>query len=126
MSTAGRISEPGRQYAVYLHHSIREKPSAYIVNPGSYSEEIEIPAPAGTYQANWIDPATGDKVHAEHIRHGGGALALRTPVHSVDIALGLRRIEESCVAPVQQRAGLEPRGPGSAPRSPRWCCSQRH
>ena len=86
------ISEPGKQYAIYLHHSTQEKLSAYIVAPGSYVEEIEVSAPEGTYQTDWIDPATGTPVGGARVAHGGGMLALRTPEHAVDIALGLRRV----------------------------------
>jgi hypothetical protein len=79
---------------------VLEKPSVYTVVPGSYAEEIEIPAPAGPYRADWIDPATGATVRTEEVRHNGSLLALSTPVHSVDIALALRRIEDQLPEPL--------------------------
>jgi len=89
------ISEPGKQYAIYLHHSIQEKPSAYIVSPGSYVEEIEIPLPAGAYRAEWIDPATGAVVRRDEIRATGETCILGTPEHAVDIAVAIRRTTAS-------------------------------
>jgi hypothetical protein len=86
------ISEPGRQYAIYLHHGVLERPSVYTVDPGSYTEQMEIPLPAGTYRAEWIDPATGAKVRTDRLRTAGGGCAMSTPVHAVDIALSIRRI----------------------------------
>ena len=86
------ISEPGRQVALYLHHSVGERTAVYIVQPGSYTEIIEIPMPAGTYRADWVDPASGSVVRTETIAHPGGACTLTTPVHAVDIALRLKRV----------------------------------
>ena len=84
-------SEPGRQYALYLHHSIGERTAVYTVQPGSYTEVIEIPMPAGTYRADWIVPASGAVVRTETIAHGGGDCTLTTPVHAIDIALRLKK-----------------------------------
>ncbi len=85
------ISEPGQQYALYLHHSVLEKPSVYTAQPGEYREVIELPLPTGAYRAEWVDPASGAVVRAENIVHGGGRCALPTPVHALDIALRLKR-----------------------------------
>ncbi len=82
-------SEPGRQYALYLHHSTGRRSSVYTVEPGIYTEVIEIPIPAGTYRLDWLDPASGAVVRAETVTHRGGGCILATPVHTVDIALRL-------------------------------------
>ena len=37
---ARAISEPGRQYAVYMHHSTDGKGGAYKVTPGNYHEDL--------------------------------------------------------------------------------------
>ena len=86
------ISEPGQQYALYLHHSSGARDAAYVVDPGSYVETIEITMPAGTYQSDWIAPATGVVVDSQTLTHGGGTCALTTPVHEIDIALRMRRV----------------------------------
>ena len=46
--------------------------------------------PAGTYRADWIDPATGSVLRTDNFEHGGGDHMLTTPEHAVDIALQIR------------------------------------
>jgi len=87
------ISEPGAQYAIYLHHGVLEKPSVYTVIPGSFVETLEVHLPAGLYRAAWVDPASGATLREEEVRASGGPCALVTPPHAVDIALGLRRVQ---------------------------------
>ena len=84
------ISEPGKQYALYLHHSAGGKGSAYEVVPGTYVEKLELNLPAGSYRAEWIDPATGSIASSETFIHAGGTRPFATPVHSVDIALRIK------------------------------------
>jgi len=87
------ISETGKQYALYHHHS---KPrigdtSSYIVAPGSYVEHLELELPGGTYKADWVDPASGTVVGSETFTHHGGNRMFTTPTHAVDIALRIKR-----------------------------------
>ncbi|MBX9622350.1 MAG: hypothetical protein K2X82_00895 [Gemmataceae bacterium] len=84
------IGEPGRQYAVYLHHSTGEKGPVYQVTPGKYRETLTLALPAGRYQADWVEPATGAVLAAETWDHAGGDRAVTTPEHRVDIALRVR------------------------------------
>jgi hypothetical protein len=84
------ISERGRQYALYHHHS-KLKPYVYQVVPGAYEEHLILDLPAGTYQADWLEPATGAVLGTETLTHSGGELPISTPKHSVDIALRIRR-----------------------------------
>lgn len=84
------ISEPGKQYALYLHHSSGGKGSAYRVTPGQYVEKLDLNLPAGQYQADWVDPATGRVTGAETFTHAGGRRGFTSPVHSVDIALRIK------------------------------------
>lgn len=86
------LSEPGKQYALYLHHSTGERSMGYIVQPGRYVETIALPLPPGDYHAEWIEPATGRVISASALAHDGGECALTTPVHAIDIALRLRRM----------------------------------
>jgi hypothetical protein len=84
------ISEPGRQYAVYLHHSTGGRGGAYTVTPGKYTERLKVSLPAGRYRAEWVEPATGSVLRSDTFEHGGGERTLTTPEHAVDVALGIR------------------------------------
>lgn len=87
------ISETGKQYALYHHHSrkIADNTSAYTVTLGSYVEDLEINLPGGTYQADWVDPASGALLGSETFTHQGGDRIFSTPAHTVDIALRIKR-----------------------------------
>ncbi len=78
------ISEPGRQYALYIHHS-HNRGGSYEVVPGDYHEKLVINLPAGSYRADWVDPASGRVMASETIQ--GGRRTLIAPKYSVDIAL---------------------------------------
>jgi hypothetical protein len=84
------ISEPGKQYALYLHHSTGGKGSAYKVTPGDYVEKLELNLPAGEYKAEWVVPASGSVAASESFTHAGGKRTLTTPQHAVDVALKIR------------------------------------
>jgi hypothetical protein len=87
------ISQPGEQYAAYLHHSTGgRKEDYYTVTPGNYVEKLVLKLPAGNYRADWVDPASGSGVGTESFVHIGGSRTLITPNHSVDIALRIKRI----------------------------------
>jgi hypothetical protein len=81
------ISEPGRQYAVYLHHSKGGKGSAYVAAPGSYTTELSLEMPAGDYRVEWVDPASGASLGKSGFHHAGGRRQFQTPGHAVDVAL---------------------------------------
>jgi hypothetical protein len=82
------ISEPGRQYALYIHHS-RRRVDSYEVVPGDYHEKLAIDLPAGSYRVEWVNPATGSVISSETIQGGRGTLT--APRYSVDIALRIHR-----------------------------------
>jgi hypothetical protein len=87
------ISEPGKQYALYHHHS-EYKPgsqSSYVVAPGNYKEHLILNLPGGTYRADWVDPASGKVLGTETFNHQGGDRAFDTSEHAVDIALRIKR-----------------------------------
>jgi len=81
------LGEPGRQYALYLHHSKGAKGSCYTVTPGNYQENLTLRLPAGVYQVDWVEPASGRTIRADKITHEGGDRTLSTPSYTVDIAL---------------------------------------
>lgn len=86
------LSEPGKQYALYLHHSAGGKGAAYTVTPGRYRDSLELNLPAGSYKADWIDPASGSVIRSETVQAGGGVRKFVTPTHQIDIALRIKRI----------------------------------
>jgi hypothetical protein len=86
------MSEPGAQYAMYIHHSIRKGDSYYFINPGKYSENIVLSLPEGNYQAEWINPADGRVLASEKIKANGGEYTLITPHYTIDIALKVKSI----------------------------------
>ena len=86
------ISEPGYQYAVYLHHSEGGNGGNYVATPGHYSESLLLDLPQSTYKMDWIDPATGSVIQSEIVTHDEGPRAFTTPTYTVDIALRIKRI----------------------------------
>ena len=86
------ISEPGKQYAMYIHHSIRKEESWYFINPGIFRENIVVSLPQGSYQAEWINPADGMVLATEKIQVNGDNYTLRTAQYKIDIALRVKRI----------------------------------
>jgi hypothetical protein len=86
------MSEPGRQYALYIHHSECQEGMRYEVVPGVYQEQLSLRIGAGQYNAVWIDPACGAVIGEESITHSGGACALVTPPYQVDVALRIKAI----------------------------------
>jgi hypothetical protein len=83
------ISEPGKQYALYVHHS-RERRGSYLVAPGEYHEELRLNLPAGHFQADWVNPANGAVLRSETFSHPGGDRTLTTPLYAIDIALRIK------------------------------------
>lgn len=84
------LAEPGRQYAIYVHNSAppRWKDKSKL-NTGEFRANLELDAPAGSYRAEWIEPASGKVLLAEAKAHAGGALALNSPRYAQDAALRL-------------------------------------
>ena len=87
------IRQPGEQYALYHHHSQLDERSHqyYIVRAGSYTETLALDLPAGTYKADWVDPASGSVLASATFSHQGGNKTLDTPAHMVDLALRIKR-----------------------------------
>ena len=96
---ARSISEPGKSYALYLHHSVygcwfwepMQMGSCYKVIPGKYREDLRLRIDKGRYGVEWIDPANGRIISSEKIIHEGGLITLTTPVYSTDIAVRIQR-----------------------------------
>ena len=85
------IGEPGKQYALYLHHGEGGRGQAYTAVPGKYQENLELNLAAGSYKIDWVDPATGVVIRSEHLTHHGGTRIFATPTYTIDIALRIKR-----------------------------------
>ena len=85
------MSEPGRQYAYYHHHSaLGRNTASYKVTPGQYKEDFVLHLPAGDYQADWVNPATGAVIESSSFSSAGGNHTISSPEHAVDIALRVK------------------------------------
>ena len=71
------LSTPGGKYAIYLD--------------GSGPSAITMELPAGDYEGEWTDPATGRATPLQKFKHSGGAKAIQTPEFRKGIALRLAR-----------------------------------
>ncbi len=71
------LVEPGKQYALYLF--------------GGSQASLVLELPAGTFQAEWLNPIHGKIDKREKISHAGGAVTLASPRYAPDIALRLVR-----------------------------------
>ena len=98
---ARSISEPGKQYALYIHHSVygcwfwepMQMGSCYKVVSGNYQENLILNFDKGTYLAEWINPSTGKVISSEKFIYNGGKSIIKTPHYEVDLALRMRSIE---------------------------------
>jgi len=87
------MSQAGEQYALYHHHSTLEHDQMYyLVNPGHYHETLVLDLPGGTYQEDWVDPASGAVITSRTFTHQGGRKHVDTPEHTLDIALRIKRV----------------------------------
>jgi hypothetical protein len=80
------LSEPARQYAFYIHHSLL-RGNMYVARPGEYQDNIVFDLPPAEYSVQWLSPEFGTVVATESFLHRSGRVTLPTPVYSVDIAL---------------------------------------
>ena len=98
---ARAISEPGKQYAFYMHHSKygcwfwepMGMGACYDVVKGDYLDSLVFNFEKGTYRVEWIEPKTGALIRTEQLTHEGGTRMLETPPYTVDIALRIISIE---------------------------------
>jgi hypothetical protein len=89
------ISEPGRQYAIYLHHSTYAEGKRYYEvsdQPRTVAPMLDLPA--GGYRIEWIRPADASVLKTQVIeKHNGGGVRLETsPEHREDIAIRIRSL----------------------------------
>ncbi|MBI5817944.1 MAG: BNR-4 repeat-containing protein [Verrucomicrobia bacterium] len=68
------------------------------LNTGEFQVNLELDAPASSYRAEWIEPATGKVLLAETKQHAGGALPLSSPHYAQDVALRLTAATDRVIA----------------------------
>jgi hypothetical protein len=90
--SARALSEPGRAYALYLHHGkvMTDYRPRYIVRTSRQSHTVTLQLPPGEYITRWWDPRTGRSAQQEQFTHNGSVRTFTTPVYSEDIALEIR------------------------------------
>jgi hypothetical protein len=84
------ISEPGRQYGIYIHHSTpTPNRSRYEVNQKPRTLDLVLHLPSGSYEVEWIRPTNLAGLATQALaNHTGGRITLATsPEHREDIAL---------------------------------------
>jgi hypothetical protein len=94
---ASAIAEQGKQYGLYMFHGTGDGKwgAHFIAKPGSHRDTIILRSiPPGTYQVEWIDPASGDARGKDSISSAGGDLSLATPAYALDIALRIWRVQQ--------------------------------
>jgi hypothetical protein len=76
-ATARVLSNPGKEYAIYLN--------------GNGPSDLTLELPPGSYSSEWVNIATGKSEQWEKFAHKGGAKVLQTPAFQNGIALRLKR-----------------------------------
>lgn len=90
------LAKRGKLYAAYLHHSAKpgwKNPKR--LNSGSFRDSFELEIPAGNYEWEWIDPATGRVVGEGRVQSDNGRLNLESPAYAQDLTLWIRDAKAS-------------------------------
>ena len=94
MSIGGRISgisEPGKQYAFYIHHCFtnfsRWRGTHYLPNFGDYRPTLTIHPDPGEYTVTFINPADLKVVSTAAITAGDAELDIACPAYTLDLAI---------------------------------------
>jgi hypothetical protein len=92
-ASARLLENPGRQWAVYLHHGrvVKDAKPRYVVEGAEQRTAVKLSLPAGRYRAVWVDTRTGAPAAREEFRHAGGVRTLPSPAYTEDIALRVER-----------------------------------
>jgi hypothetical protein len=83
------LSEPGKQYAVYVNHAriLPDYRPRYVVRTARQRTPVTLQLPAGSYTATWWDPKSGRLPNPETFTHSGSGKTLIPPQYAEDIAL---------------------------------------
>jgi hypothetical protein len=69
------LTEPGKQYAIYIFKGSKK--------------EISLELPAGDYEVEWLDPLTGKFSNKQQLKHEGSKVTLTSPEYKEDAALSI-------------------------------------
>lgn len=87
------LSEPGKQYAIYLYHGSPDKEwgCSFIPEPSNYNDTLVINSvPAGKYRIEWIEPSSGIVKESRTIKWDGGNLRMTSPSYMLDMAMKMK------------------------------------
>ncbi len=87
-ASAQVLSEPGKQYAVYVHHArvMNGYNPRYLVRTTRQQTALTLQLPPGNYTATWWDTRKG-RATEERFAHTGSGRTLTAPSYTEDIAL---------------------------------------
>jgi len=99
------LAEPGKQYALYMFHGSRKwdewpqgaTSSRFNVDLNWFTDTVFLYVPRGTYEVQWIDPATGTVIDTGSRACAGDELVLQTPRYFTDVALKMNRVPDAGV-----------------------------
>jgi hypothetical protein len=91
--SARALAEPGRQYAIYIHHGrvLKDAQPECVVDASQHSTRLKLRLPPAGYKAEWVDTKTGGCAKEESFDHPGGEKILQSPDYREDIALRIGR-----------------------------------
>lgn len=93
-ATVRALEEPGKVYAIYVHHArvVKDQKPPFQVDGAAMSRTLALHLPPAAYQATWRDTRTGSNVKVEEFRvtAAGQETRLVSPVYAEDIALLVR------------------------------------
>ena len=96
-ASARALEEPGKLYAIYIHHGrvVKDGKPRFQVDGSEMSRQVTLQLPRGAYTATWRDPRTGLDVKEEalSVSEAAGPTRLSTPVYREDIALVVRALD---------------------------------
>ncbi|MFC2125430.1 cellulase family glycosylhydrolase [Bacteroidota bacterium] len=85
------ISDPGKQYLIYIAHGHNKGYGLYVLDSGDYQIDLKLNlhnSANGSYIAEWINTINGDIVKTEEFDHtSNGYKTIRSPEYDTDIAL---------------------------------------
>jgi hypothetical protein len=93
-AAARALEEPGKVYAIYIHHGheVKEGKPRFQVDQTAMSRQVTLQLPPGVYTATWRDTRTGSNAKVEKfaVARPARQATLTTPVYAEDIALIVR------------------------------------
>jgi len=83
------MSEKGRQYAIYIHHSFPEPEngSYYIPNYGAYEPALTLRLEKGNYTVTFVDPETLNVIREIKVSCGNEEITIDCPSYNLDLAV---------------------------------------